>query len=225
MSNEEETPEETDDAGDSAPTPELRWQLGRAKVGIESTPMVATPPEIASDEDVPDRGWKRAVFDMEAELIRGEWPELPEGIASLSPVMNVLHTSGERALLRLPDGKEYIIYGWPDLRRPNSKVIAIADGAPIGEVIALHRYPTMCGVCVSGKAGMLLSRTYDVESAGQSITGRKPPKWDGYLYAVQGDAIWIESAGQVFKWDGRKETNDGSPKQVLASLVLQWSNR
>lgn len=225
MSDEDKTTkDEKDDA--TVPEPKVRWQMGHARVGVTAAPMMAEEKKEEEPEEIPDRGWKRAVYDLKGEIIRGEWPSLPEGIESLSPVMNVLHTAGERALLRLPDGGgDYILYGWPDLRRPNSKVVAVADGKPLAEVVALHRYPTMSGLCVSGNGGMLLARTFDVEEAGESITGRKPPQWEGYLFAIQGDAIWIERDGQVFKWDGRRETNDGSPKQVLASLMLQWSNR
>lgn len=222
---EDESDQKNEDAtSDGAPTPELKWQVGRPKLSVTGEAVVTPPPEEV-EETVPDRGWKRAVFDLEADIVRGEWPTLPEAIEKHAPVLNVLHTAGERALLRLPDGKEYILYGWPDLRRPNAKVLAIADGDPMAEVIALHRYPTMCGICVAGRDGMLLSRSHDVEKAGTQITGREPQKWDGTLFALQGDAIWIEHQGQIYKWDGRRETNDGSPKQVLASLVLQWSNR
>ena len=222
MSNEEQN-DQTDQ--DDTPIPELRWQMGKQRVAVEGAPIVAPDPAADEPEEIPDRGWKRAVFDLEGEVVRGEWPALPEAIEQLAPVMNVLHTAGERALLTRENGPDYILFGWPDLRRPNSKVIAIADGKPLGDVIALHRYPTMSGLCVSGHDGMLLARTFDVEEAGLAITGRKPPHWDGYLFAMQGDAIWIERDGQVYRWDGRRETNDGSPKQVLASLILQWSNR
>jgi hypothetical protein len=207
------------------PTPEVRWQMGRDRVVLEGRSIVAPPPKEEDPEPIPERGWKRAVFDLEGEVVRGEWPTLPESIESLSPVMNVLHTAGERALLKRGSGCDYVLFGWPDLRRPNSKVIAIAEGHPLGDVVALHRYPTMSGLCIAGNDGLLLARTYDVEEAGLTITGRKPPHWDGTLFAIQGDAIWIERKGEVFRWDGRRETNDGSPKQVLASLVLQWSNR
>ena len=222
MCNDEQQEQEEQDA---QPKPEVRWQLGRQRVAVEGAPIIAPSPESEEAEEVPDRGWKRAVYDLEGQVVFGEWPALPETIESLAPVMNVLHTAGERALLKRENGQDYILFGWPDLRRPNSKVIAIAEGRPLGDVIALHRYPTMSGLCVSGHGGMLLARTFDVEEAGLAITGRKPPQWDGYLFAIQGDAIWIEREGQVYRWDGRRETNDGSPKQVLASLVLQWSNR
>lgn len=225
MADEEQEAEEQEGQESSQPTPEVRWKMGHNRVAVAGTPIVAATPETEEPEEIPDRGWKRAVYDLEGEVVRGEWPPIPDALEQLAPVMNVLQTAGERALLKRSNGQDYILFGWPDLRRPNSKVIALAEGTPLGDVVALHRYPTMSGLCIAGNNGMLLPRTFDIEEAGLTITGRKPPHWDGYLFAIQGDAIWTEREGQVYRWDGRRETNDGSPKQVLASLVLQWSNR
>jgi hypothetical protein len=219
--NTDESPPESDQ-----PAPENRWQLGKNRMEVTSGLVEPEPPKVEEEpEEIPDRGWKRAVYDLRGELVWGEWPALPEVLEKVAPVMNVLHTAGERALLKLEDGREYIVYGWPDLRRPNSRAVAIRDGQPLGEIVALHRYPVMTGVSVSGRGGMLLPRTYDVETACKQVTGRSPDFVDGYLFAAQGDSVWFERDGAVFKWDGRKETNDGSPKQVLASLLLHWSNR
>ena len=62
-------------------------------------------------------------------------------------------------------------------------------------------------------------------SLAEQITGREPPDTSGSLFAVDRDAIYIERGSAVYKWDGRRETNDGTPKQVLATLMLHWSNR
>ena len=63
----------------------------------------SAPPEDVEEGAAP---WvETPVFDP-AELVRGE-AALPEAIEQHAPVMNVLH--GERVLLRLPTGKEYIV--------------------------------------------------------------------------------------------------------------------
>jgi hypothetical protein len=57
------------------------------------------------------------------------------------------------------------------------------------------------------------------------VTGRAPPGEGGTLFAVSGDAIWFERDGRVVRWDGTREREEGTPKQALASLVLEWSQR
>lgn len=205
---------------------------------VEARPAPATPTRsvglaarevreeapASEEEGVPARGWKAAVHALGAELVIGRREELPEPIETLAPVVNVLHTAGEVGTLRLPSGRRYGVYGWPDLRRPGSKVLAISWGEPLAEVVVLHRHPHPVGTLIEGDLGLLPGADSDIEDAAVRATGRAPADLSGRLFAIDSDAIWILRGRRVVKWDGRNERDDGNPKQVLASLTLRWSN-
>lgn len=175
------------------------------------------------DSEGTDPGWRRAVEVLEGELTIGRAEELPQPIETLSPVINVLDTAGERGVMKLPNGRRYGIYGWPDLRRASSKVIAVGWGDPLAEVLALHRHPHRVGTVIIGDGGTIPRE--EIAEIATRLTGRRPPSDSGVLFAVSGDAVWILRGSRVVKWDGTRERDEGSPKQVLASLVLHWSNR
>lgn len=211
-----------------ADTPVPSGRLGRLGQGSlhlgSSQEPIASPPE-ETQGDLPAAGWKRAVWEIGGQVAEGKWEDLPEAIENLSPVVDVLHKAGERRVMTLPNGRKYSIFGYPDLQRPTSKVLAIGWGQPLAEVIALHRWPVMTGVCIEGTRGLLPPRTSDVGATCEAITGRAPRDLSGEIYAVQGDTVWVQRDRRVVRWDGRKEFDDGTPNQVLASLVLHWSQR
>jgi hypothetical protein len=170
------------------------------------------------------RGWQRAIYEISGTLKRGTWPELPEAVESISPVIDVLHTSGERGTLELPSGRSYAVFSFPNLETAHSKVIAIGEGSPIAEFLALHRYPVLTGAPIDEGDGLLPSGT-SVAEVCEAVTGRAPKDTSGRVFAVQGDAVWIERGGRAIRWDGARERDDGTLKQALASLVLDWSRR
>lgn len=182
-------------------------------------------PAAPVEEEVPNRGWKRAVHDLKAEVHLDRREDLPEPIEKLAPVVNVLHTAGEVGMMKLPSGRRYGLYGWPDLRRSNAKVLAISWGEPLAEVVALHRYPNRAGTLVPGKLGILPSQDRHVDAISEEVVGKPPLKPDGKPFAIDEKEVWLLRERRVVKWDGRRERDDGSPKQVLASLALSWSNR
>jgi hypothetical protein len=155
---------------------------------------------------------------------KGTWPELPEAVERIAPIVDVLHTSGERGTLKLPNGKVYALFGWPGLA-PGAKVIAIGAGEPLGELLALHRYPVMTGTCLDGGGGLLPHRGEPVARLAEAIAGRAPKDVSGEPFAVQGDALWIQRGNRAIRWDGQRERDEGTVKQALASLVLEWSSR
>ena len=69
------------------------------------------------------------------------------------------------------------------------------------------------------------NRNADVAQMCETVTGRVPKDTSGQLFAVQADEVWIQRGNSVIKWDGRKERVDGSPRQVISTLVLHWSNK
>jgi molybdenum cofactor biosynthesis protein B len=169
--------------------------------------------------------WQRWIANQGGIVTRHKRYELPEVLEKIPPFVQVLHTAGQQALLQLPNGRKYSIWGFPDLDRPHSKVLAVGWGSPYGEVVALHRYPTMTATTMEGSTGQAPSRASDVAAICEAVTGNQPKDCSGTLFAVAGDAVWFEQGGSVKRWDGRKLTDEGFPKQVLARLALNWSNR
>jgi len=203
------------------------WTIGHAQQRSVTTKLDAptSAPAPTTSLPDPDQGWRRPLTELGATLQPGKRVALPEAIEQHAPSVNILHSAGEQAVFALEDGRTYTCFGWPDLRRPSSKVIAIANGEPLAEVIVLHRFPVQTGLCIDGSDGMLLSSSEDVSETCEAITGRCPEDTTGRIFGVQGDTVWIVKDNQVFSWDGRQLRMAGNPKQVLASCLLQWSSR
>ena len=115
------------------------------------------------------------------------------------------------------------VFGFPDLNKPTSKVIIIRPGSPYPELIALHRFPAKAGLIPVHHSGFLMSTTLDVEQACMSITGRTN-KGDRII-AVEPRVVYIQRNNDIVRWDGRRESDMGTIRQAIASLVLQWSQR
>jgi molybdopterin adenylyltransferase len=211
--------------GPSLPPPAPRWRLGARGAQVEAAPMTAEAPNDAEGEALPDKGWKRMVYDLEAEVVRGKAPDIPFHLEDLAPVMDVLHQAGEVARLKLPGGNMPTLYGYPDLQRPGSKVLMVGWGEPHGEVLALHRYPTQVGTCIEEARGLMPGRSADVAQVSEAITGRVPPDPTGELYAVDHDAVYIQRGKWVYRWDGHRERKEGNPNQALATLLMSWHQR
>ncbi|TVQ87114.1 MAG: hypothetical protein EA397_19375 [Deltaproteobacteria bacterium] len=214
-----------DDGEPKPPPPEPRWRLGATRVSTEAAPIEAEPPTDPEGEEIPDRGWKRAVYDLEAEVVRGKNPDTPQNLEDFAPFMDILYQAGERARLELPSGVKLDLYGYPDLQRAGSKVLAVGWGEPLAEVIALHRYPVQAGLCIEEARGLMPARDADLKAVAEAVTGRAPPNTSGELFAVDHDAVYIQRGKWVFKWDGRRERQEGNPKQTLVTLALGWHHR
>ncbi len=198
--------------------------LGRQAVSIvpDLDPHADAP---AQPAERPDVSWQRAVYEVGGEVDRAIREELPQPVEALAPVLDVLHQAGDQAVLVLPSGIKYSLFGFPDLRRPSSKVLAVGWGQPVCEVLVLHRYPVLTGTCIVEAHGQLPGRSADVEATCLEVTGSAPRNTAGQLFAIAGDGVWIERDRGVVHWDGRRERDVGNIKQALASLVLHWSNR
>jgi hypothetical protein len=203
-------------------------RLGRptlTSVVAEHNPDPKSAPPKEEAEELPASGWKRAVFEIEGEVVFDRREDLPQPIEKLAPLMDVLHTAGQTAVLKRAGRLRYSLWGWPDLQRPTSKVLAVGWGDPLAEVVALHRFPVQTGTCIEGAHGLLPKADTDIATVAEAVTGRAPKDTSGKLFAIQGDTIYVRRGGAVYSWDGRKERNEGTERQVLASLVLRWSNR
>jgi molybdenum cofactor biosynthesis protein B len=213
-----------------APPPQIpRWRLGMSRMVVTARgtlePSAAEVPEGAASHDLPDKGWLRAVHDLQGEVQRGKQPDIPQDLEKLAPFIDLLHAAGEYARLKTADGRTYTLYGYPDLQRPNSKVIAVGWGDPLGEVIALHRYPIQAGTSIDGSKGWMPSTAAPVAEVARAVTGSPPKSPSGSLFAVDADAVYILRDGRVVRWDGRTERVEGTPKQALVTLAVAWHQR
>ena len=179
------------------------------QMGLEEAPEQETP------------AWHHQLTALGGTLDREGRVELPPSIAKSAPVLEVLNSAGERAVVDLR-GERYGIYGWPDLRRPESKVLLVGPGEPVGEVLALHRMPARVGVCRRG--GGLLHSTGRLGRTALEVTGQDYPE-EGRLFAVDAEQILAREGELVYAWDGKRRTRQGSMQATLASLLLSWSRR
>lgn len=179
------------------------------------------PFEPKPDEKIPDIGWRLAVLQLNATLLLGERLAIPEALNNLAGVVNVLNDAGEQGVLVVGE-ERYAIYGYPDLRRPASRVLLVGAGEPYGEVIALHRWPRLVGLCRKG-GGRLPSRGHLSRTAEQ-VTGRDYPG-EGRLLAVDNDAVYVADDEKVTRWDGSRSTSEGQVPGAVVSLLLRWSQK
>jgi len=164
--------------------------------------------------------WQAALEARGARIDRERWLKLPDELAAQAAARNVLEGAGERAVVVLPDGREAGLLGFPDLRRPSSKVLMVAVTRGVVEVAALHRHPQQVGIC--GRGTLLTVGSAEAEAMQRT---RTPPPREGLLFAVDGGAIYLLRSAVVYRWDGRWERAEGSEAQVTASLLLRWSSR
>lgn len=200
-----------------AEQPPAARAIGRASVEAKHRHEEAAVP---SGEAGP---WQRRIEEWSGRIVRGEREPFPEEIERMAPLVDLLVTAGDVAVLELPSGRRYSLWGFPDLRKASAKVLALGPGWPLCELVPLHR--TATGTCIEGPAGLVTGRSASVAATAEVLLGRAPPSPDGALFAIAGDAIFVERDGKVVRWDGHKETLLGTPKQALVSLALEWSRR
>lgn len=198
----------------TSPPPTAGAQVGVAPIGSEAPPPAADP------NDAP---WRRAIAALGGTLRVDVREPLPDSLDRLAPIVDVLHQAGAVGVVDLADGRRFAVYGFPDLVRPSAKVIAVGDGGELGHLLALHRWPTPTGTCAIG--GPTPSVRDELGALQEQITGRRGPPGDGQPFAVSGPVVWGLRGRRVLRWDGRAERDDGAPSQVLATLVLEWSQR
>ncbi len=174
-------------------------------------------PEIAT-------GWRAGMRALKGEIRRGALGEIPEGIERIAAAMDVLDAAGDRALFVLPDGREYAAFGYPDLVRNGSKVLLVGMGAPVGEVVALHRWPRRVGICVEGEAGIAPSADLDPGPVAMQVTG-VPFEGAGQLFAVEAGSVYVLQGRKVAEFDGRNVADGWPMSAAIGSLLLHWSQR
>jgi hypothetical protein len=194
-----------------APSPDTAPpSLDSATIGIGAAP----PPGAAG------RGWQGALAALGLELHPTRRGQVPAAVERLAPVNNLLTQAGES---RPTTTGGWTAFGFPDLQRPGSKVLLVRDSGDSIEVVAAHRSPQPVGVCGTAD-GWLPARQASLVAAADGRVARGPDAADA-LFAVESDALYLERGGRIHRWDGRREVEQGSRNQALASLLLRWSQR
>ena len=208
--------------------PELRHLLYE----LQKEPPLTTSPDSTPSPDStlqaappaePHSPWQAALTALGGRLESGAWPPIPEPLASMAPVRNVLEAAGQRGVAIMDDGTRASLFGYPDLLRPASKVLLVQEGAPLARIVALHRYPRWVALASEGHP-MLPGPDTALDPLCQDVTGR-PAHLEGTLFAQDGHQVFAIHAGRVTSWDGRRTRQEGPTLTALASLVLRWSQR
>ena len=211
----------TDEApSGSPPTLEAEFEDIPEEISITAMPDASAPPE----QESLATGWRAGLQAIGGRLDSEIWAEIPRELAHIAPAREILEGAGQRAAVFLPDGRMMAIFGYPDLQRNHSKVLLVGDGAPIAEVVALHRHPHLAGLTIWGTRGLLPSADTDAMELARQRLGCTPPS-EGELFAIDHDAIYLQQSGAIYRWDGRNLEQEGTENQVLASLMLRWSQR
>lgn len=183
-----------------ARAPEPAAGLAVAVVPHEPAP-VAAPPGAAPAPPPP--GWSSAVAALGLTLGPVRAVVVPEELPPA--VRDVLAAAGESR--EADDGSR--LYGYPDAHRPGSRMLQLLPDLTLR---ALHRWPRRVG-------------TAPDEPLAAAATARglpAPPR--GTLYATDSGVLYLLDGVTVSRWDGTSKAL-GRPAQVLASLVLEWSQR
>ncbi len=215
----------------SAPRTEPEQLGGAVAVSAPAVPAgisLSVAPD-AERMDAPPiaSGWEAGLRGLRGTIERTQ-PEIPQSLLRMQPVVDVLNAAGARAVVRLSDGREYGAYGFPDLARRGSKVLLVREADPVAEIVALHRWPSLVGLCAE-EGGVLPDATLAVASFTEDRCGRA---FDGpgQIFAVEGGDVWIEHNRRVFRWDGSRSAQTAAASSeplsaALATLVLSWSGR
>lgn len=164
------------------------------------------------------QGWQAALKSAGVAIQRDQTEPLPASLpASLRAL---LQEAGEQAVVEVGTWR-YSLWGFPDLRRPASKVLAVSAGGTVAEIVALHHHPSQVGTCVRGDGGWLVSRDRPVAEVADVVTGAVAPA-GGSLFAVGKGVVYVERDGRLFRWDGSTERDLGPVVQAASALVQEW---
>ncbi len=169
-------------------------------------------------------GWQGALVDLGGRLVPVGNSTLPDALSSIPAAMDVLNSSTARMKLVCDDGRSWLVFGYPDLLRPTSKVLAVREALPVAEVVALHRWPVRVGLCCELEETLLPGTEASLEAVSTERCGRP---WDGggQLFAVDGAAVWVRERRYVRRWDGKRAGPEENVGPAIGSLLLHWSQR
>ena len=166
-------------------------------------------------------GWQGALNHFQIELTPETAP-LPVEFESIPAAQSVFEHAGARNIAVDRYGNQFGVFGFPDLNKPTSKVIIIRPVLHTQNSLRFIDFQ-QSGPHPCSSQWILMSTTLDVEQACMSITGRTN-KGDRII-AVEPRVVYIQRNNDIVRWDGRRESDMGTIRQAIASLVLQWSQR
>lgn len=188
------------------------------------TDVVQSPAPERPPEEEHAQGWLAAVKALDARLEPFGGAEIPDALARIPACMDVLSAAHARARLRAADGREWLLFGYPDLTRPASKVLAVREALPVAEIVALHRWPQRSGVATESSDGLVPAVDADLAAVSEERTGRAY-EGEGQLFAVDGPHVYVQVRRWVRRWDGKRVGADDSVGTALGTLLLGWSQR
>lgn len=210
-------PVKVDHQGESAPMPPEPVKSDRGVEMIGEGTARPEEPEIGT-------GWRAGLRGIKGEVDRSSRGEIPEAFERVAPAMDVLNAAGDRAVVKLADGRRYTAFGYPDLVRNASKVLLVRDAEPYPEVVALHRWPRLVGICAEGDDGIVPSADLDPAPIAAERTGAPYPG-SGSLFAVESASIYVREGKKISTWDGRELTGGWPIASCIGTLLLHWSQR
>ncbi len=169
-------------------------------------------------------GWQAAVAELRGRLVPVGNTPAPDALMAIPAAADVLNSATARMKLVGEDGRSWLLYGYPDLLRPGSKVLAVREALPIAEVVALHRWPARVGLCCELDDSVLPGVDANVDDESKARCGQPWPE-DGRLFAVEGAAVWVQQRRYVRRWDGRRAGPEENVGPSIGSLLLGWSQR
>ncbi len=190
----------------------------------KGTDVVQVAAEPLPEAAAPAPGWQAAIAALGGRLVPAGGAALPEALAAIPAAIDVLNSATARMKLVCDDGRSWLVFGYPDLLRPSSKVIAVREALPIAEVVALHRWPARVGLCNELSDSLLPSAEASVAEVSEARCGKPWPE-EGSLFAVEAAAVWVQQRRYVRKWDGKRPGPEDNVGPAIGSLLLSWSQR
>lgn len=169
-------------------------------------------------------GWQAALAELRGRLVPAGATPVPDALATIPAAMDVLNSATARMRMICEDGRSWLVFGYPDLLRPASKVLAVREALPVAEIVALHRWPARVGLCCELDDSLLPGTEANLAEVSTERCGR-PWEEPGQLFAVEGAAVWVRERRYVRKWDGKRAGPEENVGPAIGSLLLGWSQR
>ena len=177
-------------------------------------------------------GWKHQVSSLNAKVIEDSWPKISASLSNIPPVKQILESAGRSRYLSFQDG-QFSIYGYPDLIRDSSKVLAVRHIGGLPEVVALHRFPAFVAFGIREDSPKCLHKYVNA-------TQDTYNKYQVHLLSldfslaqavgIEGENILFSRNNEIFRYRPSKNAlgkveSLGTIAQALSTLFLHWSQQ
>ncbi len=136
-------------------------------------------------------------------------------------IQQVLNSTTQVESRQDPMGQVYGLYGFPDLLRPNAKVLLVT---PDGGVVALHRKQntTILSPLVED---LIFSIKQPFPKWASEVIDRTIPQ--GLPFALEGTRVYVSNTDNTIYSASTNQAckAEGPTNSVIASLILQWASR